>query len=89
MVAAMETESSLQKEITNIPMFKGEDFHEWKFKMQLVLEGKQVWNIVHREEETTSEEESDEYDNETKAASVKQKELPLNRKINWHIEKFV
>ena len=29
-----------------IDKFKGENFHLWKFKMQMVLEEKDLWGIV-------------------------------------------
>eukprot|EP00794_Sanderia_malayensis_P009441 gene9441-10427_t len=33
-----------------IEKFRGENFHLWKFKMQMVLEDKDLWGIVSGEE---------------------------------------
>ncbi|KAK9661650.1 hypothetical protein K7432_018186 [Basidiobolus ranarum] len=80
MLAASELESSSKKEITNIPTFNGEYFHEWKFKIQLVLEGKYVWKVVQPVEEETSEEESTGFD-----IYIKKPEQPSKKKTDLHI----
>ena len=36
--------------LLRIEKFKGENFHLWKFKMQMVLEEKDLWNIVKGDE---------------------------------------
>ena len=36
--------------LLRIEKFKGENFHLWKFRMQMVLEEKDLWNIVQGDE---------------------------------------
>ena len=42
--------------LLRIEKFKGENFHLWKFKMQMVLEEKDLWNIVKGDEVEPAEE---------------------------------
>ena len=38
--------SRVDNSISRIEKFDGLNFHLWKFKMQMVLEDKDLWNIV-------------------------------------------
>lgn len=46
MASGSEESASLR-----IDKFKGENFHFWKFKMRMVLEEKDLWEIVTGEEQ--------------------------------------
>ena len=46
----MVTSSDEHGSLLRIEKFKGENFHLWKFKMQMVLEEKDLWNIVKGDE---------------------------------------
>lgn len=37
-------------DLVRIDKFDGKNFHLWKFKMQMVLEDKDLWGIVSGEE---------------------------------------
>lgn len=40
------TSSNSSAHVIGIDKFGGEDFHNWKFKMQMVLVAKDLWDIV-------------------------------------------
>ncbi len=52
----MATSSDEHGSLLRIEKFKGENFHLWKFKMQMVLEEKDLWNIVKGDEVEPAEE---------------------------------
>ena len=41
-------------DVVRIDKFDGKNFHLWKFKMQMVLEDRDLWTIVSGEEEEPS-----------------------------------
>ena len=47
-MASNGEESTLS--LSRIEKFNGENFHLWKFKMQMVLEDKDLWGIVSGDE---------------------------------------
>ena len=46
--------------LLRIEKFEGENFHLWKFKLQMVLEEKDLWNIVKGDEVEPTDERTTE-----------------------------
>ena len=80
------TSSSSSAHVIGIDKFGGEDFHNWKFKMQMVLVAKDLWDIVDGTEVQPKEEpKATEWRKRDRRAladiclSLKDNQLPLVR----------